>query len=383
MSPAEGKRRAAGLDGLRGLAALSVFAVHIWIYSGPSRPPRDSFWDYALFEMRLSVVFFFILSGYLLYRDFARAALSRDGEVDVVSYAKRRAARILPAYYIAMIGSFALLWGADASPGVRLVSEGELPLFALFAQNYSIDTILRFNPVTWTLCLEVAFYTLLPLLGYAAYRLGGGARRQALMLGTLAVAGIAWNAVVYVIGLDAVAARALPAYMPYFVLGMLLTLWLQRRSLERERPSLGPAATVALVAGGFALAVLNGVWHAGVRDPVHDPLVQIVHDLPAGVGFAAVITAAVVGRGPGIAWMRIPQLVWVGVVSYGFYLWHVPVILFAKRLGVLPNGFFMALALALPPALAIAAASWRFVERPLMMRAARGRRARLEARAAP
>src|SRR6266545_1265256 len=107
MSPAERAGRAAGLDGLRGLAALSVFLVHIWIYSGSSRPVRDSFWDYALFEMRLAVVFFL------------------------------------------------LLWGADSGSGVRLVSEGDLPLFALFAQNYSLDTILRFNPVTWTLCLEV------------------------------------------------------------------------------------------------------------------------------------------------------------------------------------------------------------------------------------
>jgi peptidoglycan/LPS O-acetylase OafA/YrhL len=391
MSPAERAGRAAGLDGLRGLAALCVFLVHIWIYSGGTRPVRDNVWDYAIFEMRLTVIFFFILSGYLLYRDFARAALRRDGQVEVASYAKRRAARILPAYYLAMIGSFALLWGAGSGVGVRLVEEKELPLFALFAQNYSPDTILRFNPVTWTLCLEVAFYTLLPLLGYAAYRLGGGARRQALALGSLAVLGVVWNLAVYLADLGSVASRALPVYMPYFVLGMLLTLWLQRRSLDGERPSLGPGATAALVAAGFTLVALNGLWHASAGDPRSDALILVFHDLPAGIGFAGVIAAVLIGRGPAVSWLRIRQLVWVGIVSYGFYLWHVPLILFAKRLGVLPTGMFAAFALALPPALLLGAASWRFIERPLMMRAARAPRARrasrartrLEARTAP
>jgi peptidoglycan/LPS O-acetylase OafA/YrhL len=45
MSPAERAGRAAGLDGLRGLAALCVFLVHIWIYSGGTRPVRDNVWD--------------------------------------------------------------------------------------------------------------------------------------------------------------------------------------------------------------------------------------------------------------------------------------------------------------------------------------------------
>jgi peptidoglycan/LPS O-acetylase OafA/YrhL len=47
-------------------------------------------------------------------------------------------------------------------------SAAQLPLFALFAQNYSIDTVMQINPVTWTLCVEISFYALLPLLGLVA-----------------------------------------------------------------------------------------------------------------------------------------------------------------------------------------------------------------------
>jgi peptidoglycan/LPS O-acetylase OafA/YrhL len=119
MSPSERGRRAAGLDGLRGLAALSVVCFHVWLYRfpDPTHVRRSGVLDYVLSDFRLGLILFFVLSGYLLYRTFARAALRRDQPVDVVLYAKRRAARILPAYYLAMLGTFALLWGAGSTPG--------------------------------------------------------------------------------------------------------------------------------------------------------------------------------------------------------------------------------------------------------------------------
>lgn len=61
-------RRLASLDGLRGLAALSVFSFHVWLYtmSKPAATDRSSFGDYAAHELRLGLVLFFVLSGFLL-----------------------------------------------------------------------------------------------------------------------------------------------------------------------------------------------------------------------------------------------------------------------------------------------------------------------------
>ena len=75
---ATSQRRNRGLDGLRGLAALIVFGVHIWIYQLPNTLAlhRDSWQETLLFEGRVSFVMFFVLSAYLLYRPFARAALA-------------------------------------------------------------------------------------------------------------------------------------------------------------------------------------------------------------------------------------------------------------------------------------------------------------------
>jgi peptidoglycan/LPS O-acetylase OafA/YrhL len=399
MAPSERKRRAAGLDGLRALAALSVLGFHTWLYGfdNPSAVARDSFYDHAMFELRLGLIFFFVLSGYLLYGAFVRSALTREGRVDVRRYARRRAARIVPAYWLATLGTIALLWGGRGTPGIRLPEASDLPLFAFFGQNYSLDTIMTLNPVTWTLCLEAAFYVLLPLIGAVAWRLGPRALgRQALLVGSLIPLGGAWNQLAHDNGWSIIATKALPAYLPYFAFGMLLALWAEWRR-QGDAKQIGPRATAALVVGGFAIVVADAYWHATAAPRPGNFTLAVLADIPAGLGFALVVAAAIAGRGVATRWMSARPLAWVGLVSYGLYMWHVPVLLFERRIGVFPDAYPVRLLLLLVPALAIAAASWYLVERPLIAWAGRpreergrgGRRARrgqsqqLEAHAAP
>jgi peptidoglycan/LPS O-acetylase OafA/YrhL len=385
MSSSARGRRTTGLDGLRALAALSVVCFHVWLYRfpDPTHVRRSGLFDAVLSDFRLGLILFFVLSGYLLYRGFARAALRRDGLVDLALYARRRAARILPAYYLAMLGTFALLWGARGTPGVRLPDQGDLALFAFFAQNYSSDTILTFNPVTWTLCLEVLFYALLPLLGLLAYRwsAGRGARRQAAMLVGVIVFGIVWNAGVYLLGGNMLAGKALPAYLPYFGFGMLLALWVERGAAMKGRaPRVGALATAGLVVGGVAGVVCNGVWHSSSAAAAVPLVAGALQNLPAGLGFAALLAAVVLGRGPATGWIHARPLALVGVVSYGLYLWHVPLMLFGVRLGLLPHAFAERLAAVLMPSLAMGAASWFLVERVALRRASASVKSREESR---
>jgi peptidoglycan/LPS O-acetylase OafA/YrhL len=403
MASSERTRRAAGLDGLRALAALSVLCFHVWLYGfdHPSAVVRDSLFDKVMFEARLGLVFFFVLSGYLLYRAFARAALTGERRVDVRRYARRRLARIVPAYYVATVGAIVLLWGARGTPGVRLPATSDLPLFAIFGQNYSLDTIMRLNPVTWTLCVEAAFYVLLPLLGVLAWRAGHRSwRLQATLVGSLIPLGLVWNQVVHDQGWNIIGSKALPAYLPYFGFGMLLALWSERRRVQGAT-ALGPRASAALVIGGFAIVGADGYWHATAAPRAVNAWLAVLADVPAGLGFALIVAAAVAGTGAPTRWMSVRPLAWVGLVSYGVYMWHVPLILFARRLGVLPDAYLPRLLLMLIPVLLVAAASWYLVERPLIAWAGRSRpgedrragrtgdrresrrQAQLEARAAP
>src|SRR4051812_18044520 len=255
MASTERTTRTAGLDGLRAVAALSVLCFHAWLYGfdHPYAITRDSVFDRVMFEMRLGLVFFFVLSGYLLYRAFARAALTGEGRVDVRHYARRRIARIVPGYWVATLGAIALLWGGRGTPGIRLPAVSDLPLFAVFGQNYSLDTVMRLNPVTWTLCVEAAFYVLLPLLGGAVWRLGPRARGAHVgLIASLIPLGLIWNALVHEHGWNIIAWEALPAYLPHFAFGMLLAVWSEWR-VARGARSAGTAATAGLVLGGFAL----------------------------------------------------------------------------------------------------------------------------------
>jgi peptidoglycan/LPS O-acetylase OafA/YrhL len=379
MTSAGPDRRSAGLDGVRGLAALSVFAFHIYVYGAKdTAPPLVA--D-VLNEFRIGLICFFVLSGYLLYGAFARAARRQTGEVSMGRYLMRRGARILPAYYVSLFGTILLLEAVAGSPGVRLPEENVLPLFVFFAQNYSESTIMTLNPVTWTLCLEVAFYLLLPVIGLFAYHVAKGRRgpQVALLVGLL-LFGLGWNVAGHTLDWAQPATKALPAYIPYFVAGMLLSLWLEARREDGRELHLGSRVTAAVMAAGLALVVFNGWWHATSPGPAHDPFLVALHDLPAGIGFAVMIAAVAAGRGMSLGWLRARPLAGLGIVSYGFYLWHVPLILVVKETSTATPGALLLAALAAPLAVAAGAASWRWVERPALA-AVHSRLSRAPARA--
>ena len=338
---------------------------HIWVYG--AKGSQSNLSAQVFNEFRIGLICFFVLSGYLLYGAFARAAGKQTGEVSVARYLMRRAARILPAYYVSLIGSLMLLEAVSDAPGVRLPDQSGFTLFFFFAQNYSGETIMKLNPVTWTLCLEVAFYVLLPVLGAFAYYVARGRRGpQVALLGALVGLGVTWNVVGYLDHWTQPATKALPAYLPYFAAGMLLALFVEARRSEGRDLRLSPWPTAAVMLAGLGLVMGNAWWHAASPGPARDAFIMALHDIPAGIGFALVILAVVAGRGPSLAWLRARPLSSLGIVSYGFYLWHVPLILFVKEMAAeTPTALELA-ALVSPLALAAGTASWLWVERPLL-----------------
>ncbi len=249
----------ASIDGLRGLAALSVFAFHAWLYtmSRPTASQRDSLADYAANELRVGLVLFFVLSGFLLSRPWFAAALEERRPPDLRRYLRSRVARIAPAYYVALVGSIGLLWGLAGTPGLRLPPASDLPLYFLFAQNTSPSSVMKLNPPMWSLAVEVGFYALLPVIGLLATKLAPRRRAQALVPLALLALGVAWNVALAGRGLGMTYSKTLAAMLPYFAIGMLAALALYRRT-----PSARARRT--MIAAGVLLVVCDAVAKTAV-----------------------------------------------------------------------------------------------------------------------
>jgi peptidoglycan/LPS O-acetylase OafA/YrhL len=365
------QRRLRGIDGLRAVAAMSVVGYHAWLYTLPavSAANRDSTGDYVWHELRLGLVLFFVLSGFLLYGPWVAAARGERPAPSWRAFGVRRAARILPAYWLAIVGAILLLWPHDGVPGVRLPPAHDLWLFAIFGQNFTEHTLLTLNSPTWTLAVEAMFYVTLPLLGALALRW----RRPGILIVPVLflLVGVLYNRAIadhHEFSLSVT--KVLPAFTPYFAVGMAAAVFARGRLLSR------PALWTLLIAG--AVQVLgDGLWAAnGARHGSHDLALRVWRDLPAAAGFACWMVAVAAASQPLRVLVARP-MVWLGTISYGIYLWHVPVLLMLRAHSLLPTSPFLALPIAIPITLAIASASWYWVEKPAQARA-RGFARRLE-----
>ena len=365
-------RRSASLDGMRGLAALSIFVFHGWLYTmpAPDASNRSSIGDYAAHELRLGLVAFFVLSGFLLSRPWFAAALEERRPPSLGRYARARAARILPAYYAALAGSVALLWGLSGTPGLRLPPSEELPLFMFFGQNFSPGTVMKLNPPMWSLAVEVTFYAVLPLIGWVAMRLPARRRMQALAPLALLALGLTYNWTIAGAGLGMTFSKNLAAMLPYFAVGMLGALALHGRAIDMTVKRLLIAAGLGLVLGDAAMKAAESSRTIDVGDTF-----LVIRDLPSAIGFTVIVCALAAAPHSRVIGGR--ALSSLGTISYGFYLWHVPVLMVLRGYDLLPLHPVTGTLVALVPSLAISALSWFALERPILRWSARrNRRAR-------
>lgn len=358
------------LSGLRGFAALWVMVYHLWALSGTPRPVLTLGVVELDFTLPLSlgwagVDIFFVLSAFLLALPFAEARAGLIAPVPLRDYFRRRALRILPAYYMQLLILLALaaLFGVG-----RTLSPWEFfaHLFVLF--HVTSPPVAPLLGVWYTLTPECMYYLVLPLAALWF--------RPRRWLGLLLLAVVtmlvfrAWVDTTF--GAAPIGERVnllaqLPARIDQFMLGSLAAYALVQGGLHAMRRAREEWIAVAALLVVVVLAIwlqreAQAYWHGAA---IH----YAWHGLFA-LAIAVLCVLAVRGSRVMGALFDNQVLAFLGRISFSLYLWHFPLfqwIAGAPWAKTLPGSPALhLLTLGVPAAIATAWLSWRCVERPFV-----------------
>jgi peptidoglycan/LPS O-acetylase OafA/YrhL len=355
------RRYMPGLDGLRAIAVISVILFHLGF-------------DWAPGGM-LGVGVFFTLSGYLI-TDILLGQVNARGQIKLVAFWLARARRLLPALFVmlAIVVAWVTIFGPAQPDQFRkgVISAifyvnnwqqifADVSYFARFEAEGPLDHL-------WSLSVEEQFYIVWPfllLLGVKLVRdhpLPSGVRpRLALLTIAGAIASSILMAVLYepsfdpsrlYFGTDTRAAGLLFG-------AALAMVWPSRKLSRRITPQ---ARNTLDALGAFGLLVIAVmVWQVGELSPflyrggfVILSLATVLALMP--LTHPACRLGGILGAAP---------LRWVGVRSYGIYLWQTPVIVLTTPQGTQHQDDLVRSLLQVAAIFAISALSWRFVEEPI------------------
>ena len=369
-------------DSLRAVAALTVLVFHAAQQAdGATAAVPDRPWEAIAARLPVGVTIFFLISGFLLYRPFVAARLGDGRAPRLGDFARRRILRIVPAYWVALVLLYAL--GMAWFPG-GVLPDGLL-LFA-FGQIYSEATFTAAIGVSWSLCVEMTFYLVLPFYAAVAARAlrdrdrDRAARLELAALAVLAVASLAFTTVVYGAGAEALA-QTLPGYFGWFALGMALAVvsatgyeprWRVSRVLM-ERAGLAWSVSLGLLLVTAAAAGLPSMAET-FPSPHSTGQWALERVLYGAIAFFLLLPAVFAAGRRGIPQriLAMPALVWIGLISYGVYLWHAGLIgWYRSHAGSLLQGgpelvFLQLLVVGLVGSVIAGAASYYLVERPAL-----------------
>ncbi|HTU15907.1 MAG TPA: acyltransferase family protein [Solirubrobacterales bacterium] len=359
-----GQRYMPGLDGLRAVAVLAVIAYHLdlgWAQGG-----------------LLGVGVFFTLSGYLI-TDILMEAWSAE-RLKLGQFWLARARRLLPALFVMLV--VVMAWVTIGDPAQLEELRGVAISSALFTSNWwvifqDVSYFDRFGPVSplghlWSLAIEEQFYIVWPwllLLGlkFIPGRKGAdpvNARRRvrprlAAVTLVLAAASAVLMAVLFEPGFDTTRVYEGTDTRAFgLLLGAALAMVWPSRRLRANIPD--RARRQLDVAGVLALAVIVLlIWRT-------DQYSAFIYQ--GGLVLLSVATVVVVAvlahpasrLGPALGWT---PLRWIGVRSYGIYLWQLPIIALTTPAGA---GFDLVRSgLQVLAIMVVSALSWRFIEDPV------------------
>ena len=313
--------RVDSLTGVRAVAALLVVATHAAYTTGKY---THGYLGLLYSRMEIGVPIFFVLSGFLLFRPWVQASVRGRPAPSIRRYSWHRIRRIMPAYVVTVLAAYVVYHFRVAGPNPGHTWAGlvrNLTLTQIYSTSYPYGGHLHQGLTQmWSLSVELAFYTVLPVLAYLLLvRLCRREWRPIRLL--VALAGVSlvtpiWLTLAHIPGLLPGGARIWPpGYLIWFVAGMVLTV-LQAMDVRGY---------------GFIVIPLAVISYLIVSTPIAgEPTTS-----PTGLGealtksvFYAAISALVVAplalgdRGWYAGLLASRPMVWLGEISYEIFLVH-------------------------------------------------------------
>jgi len=349
-----------GLDGLRAIAVLAVIVFHLGFHWAPGG--------------LLGVGIFFTLSGYLI-TDILLSQLAQRGRIDFLRFWGARARRLLPALFVmlAIVTAWVTIFGPAQPDQFRKAVVSS----AFYVNNWeqifaNVSYFARFAPEgplnhLWSLSVEEQFYIFWPFLLLLGVKLvherplpSGVRPRLAILAIVFALISSIEMAVLYHPSLD-------PSRIYYgtdtraggLLFGAALAMvWPSRRLSRRITPQARNTLDGLGVLGLLIIAVM--IWQVGEFDRFLYQGGFIVLSLATVMVLMPLAHPACrLGNALGVLPLR-----WVGVRSYGIYLWQTPVIVLTGPGSKPPEGL-LGKGLQVVAIFAIAGLSWHFIEEPI------------------
>jgi peptidoglycan/LPS O-acetylase OafA/YrhL len=327
------------MDAVRGIAVIAVVAAHSSVFMSLTG-------SHSLSSIRFdfSVRVFFMISAFLLYRPWVRARLAGWDAPSAKAFAWRRLLRIVPAYYLALT-VIAIWLGLSYVFGAR-----GIPTYYGFAQVYQPGWAVGGLPQAWTLNVEIVFYALLPVWGGLMRRMAARSVAHKLRQEIVGCAVLVLVSFLYKVIVTSTGAIGGPEGVPFqlntltflddFAIGMALGAVSAAFEGRRDQPgAIRLLDRRPELAWGFALALvlitslLVGFFGEVAENIQGAPYVER-HYLLAAIGVALLLPAMFGDPSGGGAVRRVLRnrvLAYLGMISYGLYLWHFAVLVQLER----------------------------------------------------
>jgi peptidoglycan/LPS O-acetylase OafA/YrhL len=354
------------IDGVRALAVVAIVLFHTAVFgqaTDGSLPGR------LLSHLNFGVALFFVISGFLLYRPFIAHRAGGAAAPAVRDYAKRRFLRIYPAYWVALTVLLLLPGLTGSVPG------NLLQLYGLWHNECLHGSFVCRLSQTWSLVVELSFYIVLPFYVAAVGRLTRrlDARRwvraEIAVLAVLSAVSLALEFAAYSDTPTWVDAT-LVGHFFWFALGMGMAVLsaalsgdlTESRVLRRTTAQPGVLWLLALALYTALCLWLPASPFVGAHEEA------FVTALVFGIVSSLLLLPAVfVKRGKSVPERVLtqPVIAWLGLISYGIFLWHFAIALDLGFIGH-KNPFGIVLLGTVAIVIPVAAASYYLVERPIL-----------------